>query len=192
MPQSSNGFDWTDQVVTRLRSLWAAGHSTAEIGRRLGVSKNAVVGKAHRLDLPARPSPIRRGGSGKPRAAPRPRCPRLADLMPLRSVPAESAQPKTARILPRIDAPVVLGKLPCCWPIGQPRTPSFRFCERPNQAGKPYCPEHCRVAYQQPSARRGAPSIASPFTATAAADDPALARQGQCQAASPTHGSLRH
>jgi len=59
MPQASNGFGWTDQVVTRLRSLWAEGHSTAEIGRRLGVSKNAVVGKAHRLDLPARPSPIR-------------------------------------------------------------------------------------------------------------------------------------
>lgn len=52
--------DWSDDVIVRLRQFWAAGHSTAEIGRRLGVSKNAVVGKAHRLDLPARPSPIRR------------------------------------------------------------------------------------------------------------------------------------
>src|SRR5271165_3098824 len=64
--------EWSDEVVARLRALWADGHSTAEIGRRLGVSKNAVVGKAHRLDLPARPSPIRRDGTGSPR----PRAPR--------------------------------------------------------------------------------------------------------------------
>lgn len=52
--------EWTDDAVLRLRSLWDEGHSTAEIGRRLGVSKNAVIGKAHRLDLPGRPSPIGR------------------------------------------------------------------------------------------------------------------------------------
>lgn len=49
--------------MRELRVLWAAGHSTAEIGRRLGVSKNAVVGKAHRMDLGGRPSPIRRSTS---------------------------------------------------------------------------------------------------------------------------------
>ena len=52
--------EWADDTIIRLRELWSEGHSTAEIGRRLGVSKNAVVGKAHRLDLPPRPSPIRR------------------------------------------------------------------------------------------------------------------------------------
>src|SRR5271166_7201985 len=102
--------EWSEETIVHLRALWAEGHSTAEIGRRLGVSKNAVVGKAHRLDLPARPSPIRPGGSGKPRAAPRPRCPRLADLVPLRSIPPEPAEPRTARVAPRIDNPVVLGK----------------------------------------------------------------------------------
>ena len=51
--------EWTDATVTRLRQLWADGYSTVGIGRHLGVSKNAVVGKAHRLDLPGRPSPIR-------------------------------------------------------------------------------------------------------------------------------------
>lgn len=50
--------DWTDPLITQLRELWNEGHSTAEIGRRIAVSKNAVVGKAHRLDLPARPSPL--------------------------------------------------------------------------------------------------------------------------------------
>ena len=68
--------EWADEVIIRLRELWDEGHSTAEIGRRLGVSKNAVVGKAHRLDLPARPSPIRREGERPPprRSPPRPLC----------------------------------------------------------------------------------------------------------------------
>jgi len=51
---------WTVERVSELRKLWASGVSTAEIGRRLGVSKNAVVGKAHRTGLAPRPSPIRR------------------------------------------------------------------------------------------------------------------------------------
>lgn len=52
--------EWTDESITRLRSLWHEGLSTAEIGRRMQITKNAVVGKAHRLTLPARPSPIRK------------------------------------------------------------------------------------------------------------------------------------
>ena len=51
---------WDEETIHHLRDLWAQGLSTAEIGRRLNVSKNAIVGKAHRLDLDARPSPIRR------------------------------------------------------------------------------------------------------------------------------------
>lgn len=42
---------WDDETIRLLRDLWSQGLSTAEIGRRLGVSKNAIVGKAHRLDL---------------------------------------------------------------------------------------------------------------------------------------------
>ncbi len=52
--------EWTAKAIDLLRALWAEGHSTADIGRRMGVTKNAIVGKAHRLDLPARPSPIRK------------------------------------------------------------------------------------------------------------------------------------
>ncbi len=53
--------DWTEESINRLRSLWQDGLSTAEIGRRMQITKNAVVGKAHRLTLPPRPSPIRKG-----------------------------------------------------------------------------------------------------------------------------------
>ncbi|WP_337877197.1 GcrA family cell cycle regulator, partial [Elioraea sp.] len=66
--------EWTEDAIATLRQLWAEGLSTAEIGRRMGISKNAVVGKAHRLNLAARPSPIRR----TPGAAPAPRPPRRA------------------------------------------------------------------------------------------------------------------
>ena len=62
--------DWNEEAIARLRALWDEGHSTAEIGRRMSVSKNAVVGKAHRLNLPARPSPIRRDASGNGQARP--------------------------------------------------------------------------------------------------------------------------
>ena len=51
---------WTDEDIERLKKLWSEGHSTAEIGRLIGKSKNAVVGKAHRLSLAARPSPIKK------------------------------------------------------------------------------------------------------------------------------------
>src|SRR3954468_20415012 len=64
---ASDPFDWNDENVRRLQTLWAEGHSTAEIGRRMGVTKNAIVGKAHRLNLPARPSPIRAEAERKPR-----------------------------------------------------------------------------------------------------------------------------
>ena len=63
--------EWTSGAIDQLRALWAEGLSTAEIGRRMGVTKNAIVGKAHRLDLPARPSPIRKEALGGAPAAPR-------------------------------------------------------------------------------------------------------------------------
>lgn len=58
--------EWTEEIVARLRELWEQGLSTAEIGRQLNVTKNAVVGKAHRLGLEARPSPIRKVPATKP------------------------------------------------------------------------------------------------------------------------------
>jgi GcrA cell cycle regulator len=44
-------------------------------------------------------------------------------------------------------------RLPCCWPIGEPGTPGFRFCEVPSPLGSPYCPEHRQAAYVPHPAR---------------------------------------
>jgi GcrA cell cycle regulator len=171
--------EWSEDTIGRLRALWSEGHSTAEIGRRLGVSKNAVVGKAHRLDLPARPSPIRRDGAGpsarkkSPRRVAGPTLPPLvsthgstAPQMPrpifapshVRSAayavrpspPVQAPPPPRIQVAPRPFARTVA----CCWPIGEPGTKSFRFCDGDALIGKPYCADHAQVAYVKVRDRR--------------------------------------
>ena len=165
--------EWAEETIVRLRSLWDEGHSTAEIGRRLGVSKNAVVGKAHRLDLPARPSPIRRDGvpGGAPRrSAPRrvagPTLPPLSSTGPIAASGGSAAAPHVAMLAPKPSpvAPVVRVAPPaprpygrvvtCCWPIGEPGTRSFRFCDSSSEPGKPYCSEPVKLAYVKVRDRR--------------------------------------
>jgi GcrA cell cycle regulator len=175
--------DWNDENISRLRGLWSEGHSTAEIGRRMGVSKNAVVGKAHRLDLPARPSPIRRdvtiGAAPRLPAARRVTGPTLPPLaasvelpretpatIPAAVTPRAPAQP-AARVEPPVSrlapapAPVLRAVATprsrvssCCWPIGEPGTRSFRFCDSDAVQGKPYCGEHAQLAYVKVRDRR--------------------------------------
>jgi GcrA cell cycle regulator len=153
---------WTFDTILLLRTLWSQGFSTAEIGRRIGVSKNAIVGKAHRLDLDARPSPIRRDHAPARMAPPRPQPPRLAELAPLTSCAPEppkqpvkpAAAPTVARPNPPVRrAPAVVGNTSCCWPIGEPGTKTFRFCDDRALAGKPYCDEHTKLAYRPKSKR---------------------------------------
>ena len=157
--------DWNEETIARLRALWDEGHSTAEIGRRLGITKNAVVGKAHRLNLPARPSPIRRSsGEGRPprRSVPRRvNGPTLAVLATLAPVTRAVAEPsgEVARPQPVLRAvapsPRTSARLSaCCWPIGEPGTPSFHFCGDSAMAGKPYCAEHASIAYVRVRDRR--------------------------------------
>lgn len=76
---------WTEKKITALKALWTEGHSTAEIGRRIQMSKNAVIGKADRIGL-SRPSPLKPKGSGKPAAPVRVRAPSLAELVTLSSL----------------------------------------------------------------------------------------------------------
>ena len=58
---------WTDERIDRLKAMWAEGSTASQIAEDLGgVSRNAVIGKAHRLGLESRPSPVKRGrGKGK-------------------------------------------------------------------------------------------------------------------------------
>ncbi len=146
---SANDPTWTDTAISDLRRLWDEGHSTAEIGRRLGVSKNAVVGKAHRLDLPQCPSPIRRGTHPARTPAPRPKVTLSMQMPPAASVRAAPALPLTPAPppVPSISCRRGLSQ-PCCWPLGEPGRPGFRFCDAAADNGKPYCAEHRALAYK--------------------------------------------
>lgn len=115
---------WTPEKIKQLKKLWAKGKSTVEIGRELGISKNAVVGKVHRLELDARPSPIKKAAA----PAPKPQKTKLGDnkgYMTLLDLKLNS----------------------CRWPIGEPKDADFHFCGKDTVTGKPYCAEHCKIAY---------------------------------------------
>src|SRR4051794_24128151 len=157
--------EWNEETIARIRALWAEGLSTAEIGRRMGISKNAVVGKAHRLNLPARPSPIRRDAtpSLKAPAAARPQAPAAprAPLPPQRRleerppVAAHRPAPPPAAAPPVIVRPFLrASSRSCCWPIGEPGTSGFRFCADAATHGKPYCSAHAALAYVKVRDRR--------------------------------------
>lgn len=161
-PVGTNAGPWTDDVVGRLRALWLEGCTMAEIGLRLGMTKNAVIGRVHRSDLPPRPSPIHASADPPPPAAPAPVTgPTLPPLASLADAPiaAPAAVPPgvSARSVARTSAgsrptvvfrPVLYGRVvECCWPIGEPGTPGFRFCEDASEPGRPYCAVHAARAY---------------------------------------------
>ena len=143
---------WTQERIEELTRLWEAGQSASQIGRVLGMSKNAVIGKAHRLKLPARPSPIRTGGAApRPatRAMPRP----VLRQRPAGSGPARprletvaAVAPAPPRVAPRAVRRRSDGR-GCLWPIGHPGDADFHFCGDEAVPGKPYCNVHCAKAY---------------------------------------------
>ena len=134
---------WTPELIGELTRLWTEGLSTAEIGKRLGVSKNAVVGKAHRLHLSTRPSPIRRMGLRT--AMPRIARPRLAPILGSgASLPAPAPEPRKV---------VELSNQACRWPIGHPGDKDFHFCTDRAVVGKPYCEQHANMAYVKVKAK---------------------------------------
>jgi GcrA cell cycle regulator len=147
---------WTDERISLLKQLWGQGMTASQIAERLGgVSRNAVIGKAHRLGLSSRPSPIRGGVSTGPRPARQRSSARLA-------VPAGAASASLAApAAPRIEAPTPKpaprrtaasgGNRACMWPVGDPKDQNFHFCEAPAETGRPYCAAHCSQAYQKRS-----------------------------------------
>lgn len=141
---------WNEATRARLATLWKSGSSCNEIARQMGLSKNAVVGAAHRLNLPARPSPIAAKGSGRvrpPRRVTGPALPPLAPLPTLAKMPPACPPPAPARAIEHMPSPARYGAAACCWPIGEPGTKSFRFCDAAPVAGRPYCETHTACAY---------------------------------------------
>lgn len=150
---------WTDERVEQLKQMWIDGLSASQIAGRLGgVTRNAVIGKVHRLGLSGRGAPTRvtRRRPSAPRA-PRATTPSAAQAG---SRPAAAAPPPEPEELEVISDPSAQANLlelteqRCKWPIGDPGDENFHFCGQRSAPGLPYCAAHARMAYQPPPARQ--------------------------------------
>lgn len=164
---------WTDERVELLKKLWAEGLSASQIAQRLGnVTRNAVIGKVHRLGLSGRTTtsrpktsrPRRRTASrtgAAARSAPAFRTQGGAALQAWHDTDAEAEPVPRTKPVEEVVIPIAerasiltLKENMCRWPIGDPAEEDFHFCGRPSGQGTPYCEVHERVAYQPPQTRR--------------------------------------
>ena len=147
---------WTEERVNTLRKLWTEGLSASQIAKQLGgVTRNAVIGKVHRLGLAGRATPSRPAKRPVRAARPRivsPTAPRLRPAPGLPPVIVPQLEPlrgedgRTATVLS-------LNERMCKFPIGDPNDADFAFCGRDACSG-PYCQDHARLAYQPSQARK--------------------------------------
>ena len=138
---------WNEENVARLKELWDQGLPTAQIGKLLNFTKNAVVGKAHRIGLERRPSPIRRTAVKPDRKKAR------SPIMPILNFESQNMETLQTPSIPQNFQPSVknifssTSKRGCEWPEGHPEEMEFHFCNKERFEDKPYCIDHCAVAY---------------------------------------------
>lgn len=156
---------WTDDRVELLKKLWSEGLSASQIASRLsGVTRNAVIGKVHRLGLSGRATTSRMK-THRPRvriANPkRPVKPRFAvngnpAVRALYSENEPYVPPVEELVIPLAERKSIqtLGECSCRWPIGDPQLADFHFCGKTKVPGLPYCEVHARRAFQPATPRR--------------------------------------
>jgi len=166
---------WTEERVEQLKRLWLEGLSASQVAAKLGdgITRNAVIGKLHRLGLSGRGSPTRvsRPRTRRPR---KPSAPRKVSARSSSDGAGSSSSGRAggaARPASRpevIPEPILLENIPqserigildltehtCRWPLGDPGTEDFCFCAKTPQAGTPYCDYHASLAYQPANERR--------------------------------------
>ena len=156
---------WTDERVELLKKLWSEGLSASQIAAELGgITRNAVIGKVHRLGL---------SGRAKTPSTPRPR--KVRPATPTVRAPRPAMRGNTALaalpVYETIEEPepeviedviplgqrcsiMQLTEATCRWPIGDPGSAEFYFCGGRSVTGQPYCGYHGRIAYQPVADRR--------------------------------------
>ncbi|WP_455479494.1 GcrA family cell cycle regulator [Bartonella sp. B23] len=171
---------WTCERVELLKKLWSEGLSASQIAAQLGgVSRNAVIGKVHRLKLPGR-GKIAQGASraqkvltGPSSPSPRVRC-TPSTVLPTNAASCDVgvtalktefvAEDVTEMDVPMKSNVVVpisrqlnllqLSENTCRWPVGDPLTSDFHFCGADSGENSPYCAFHAKIAFQPISERR--------------------------------------
>jgi GcrA cell cycle regulator len=164
---------WSEDRVEQLKKLWESGLSASQIAAELGsVTRNAVIGKVHRLGLSGR-------AKSPSSAAPRQRKPRPATQMVRVQRPVSRGNTALAHAFDvELEADPIafdnvvpinqrlslleLNEATCHWPVGDPSAADFFFCGGKALAGLPYCAHHSRVAYQPAGDRRRQPMKPSP------------------------------
>ena len=155
---------WTDERVAILSKLWADGLSASQIAAELGgVTRNAVIGKVHRLGLSGRAKPSssgakrvkrapRSGGyNSRPRSAGRgPAAGRSGGLNAAARIAVEDMVAPECKKLELVE----LTEKTCKWPHGDPATDDFHFCGNSTKDEAPYCEYHCKLAYQPTADRK--------------------------------------
>ena len=135
---------WTEEKVAKLKELWSKGHTASQIAEALGdTTRNAVIGKAHRLNLEARaPSkqssqsltsvnrPVRRGSAPISRKA------KFQSILL-----DKNFEPENPKSLEELTDQT------CKWPIGHPNEEKFYFCGRKPEGEFPYCKLHVLYAF---------------------------------------------
>lgn len=158
---------WTDERVELLKKLWAEGLSASQIASRVGsVTRNAVIGKVHRLGLSGRATTSRMKThrprarvAGDKRLVAKSRFQAIGNpaLRALYQPDAEPfVQPVEELVIPLAERKTIetLGECNCRWPIGDPQAADFHFCGKNKVVGLPYCEFHARRAFQPPQPRR--------------------------------------
>ncbi|PLW75863.1 GcrA family cell cycle regulator [Cohaesibacter celericrescens] len=166
---------WTDERVELLKKLWGDGLSASQVAAELGgVTRNAVIGKVHRLGLSGRAKTTTTAPRARRTRAQTTRPPRTnagaaptvgANALKVDSKPQAAPQPRAEK-KPETDPVVIpiskrasiltLTETTCKWPIGDPGDGDFHFCGHKSEASAPYCKYHSEIAYQPSSDRRRA------------------------------------
>lgn len=168
---------WTEERVALLTRLWNEGHTATQIADQFGdITRNAVIGKVHRLGLSGRAAESR-FRAARIRMRPRNQKPRNGSgaAFPVQGNAALKAEPDVApgwsaparrpnlRPVEQPEAetgPVVglleLKESSCRWPVGDPDQPGFGFCGCQKAEHGPYCEQHAAMAFQPAARRRSA------------------------------------
>ncbi len=174
---------WTEERVEKLTKMWTEGKSASDIAKELGeVTRNAVIGKVHRLGLKGRVAKEAKAKAKTeaPKKTAKPAAPKVEIVEPVEAEIAQdvandepvvqtlemiAAQKDDIPMEAREQALKIesqskrltlmqLTERTCKWPVGDPATDDFWFCGHPSKAGKPYCDAHVELAFQAPMSRR--------------------------------------
>jgi GcrA cell cycle regulator len=140
--RSSRNLAWPGALIDRLKTLWNENRLTAsQMAERLGISRNAVLGKANRLGLPTH-----KAKSAKPAPKPIPKAKKLPPVLPIVDEPAPPAELQFVGV-----SLLELGPHDCRYPQGD--AVPYRFCGQPKREGSSYCPYHHALSYHPRSSR---------------------------------------